>query len=163
MKDIFARQPENEKKTKFAPLIAKNGPPDVRGCILALIGEDNSKNYCVCTQDEEPKQKLRRIGSVPIISIHSGYLTVEKPVKKTIEEAQRRERAKIMVMSERERKILLERREKNNKGPLGIKRKRPKIKKKPMDPLSVTQTTNSIKCNFPMHREIASTPPIPAR
>eukprot|EP01156_Anaeramoeba_ignava_P011610 Anaeramoba_ignava/a484128_3.p1 GENE.a484128_3~~a484128_3.p1 ORF type:complete len:118 (-),score=34.96 a484128_3:8-361(-) len=53
-------------------------PKQVSDCFLDLIGKNNKKHFFVASQDIVLRQKLRKLGCVPLLYIQKGQIFLEK-------------------------------------------------------------------------------------
>merc|ERR1712153_76525 len=54
-------------------------PQPANKCIMSLIGEKNSQHFIVASQDNELRNKIRKVPGVPLLLLHGNCPTVEKP------------------------------------------------------------------------------------
>lgn len=87
-----------------------SSPVAANECILSVIGmkphllnrasdipgESNQFNYCVATQDESLRDKLRAIPGVPLIYINKSVTILEPPSPATLNKVNEKEIQKMM-------------------------------------------------------------------
>ncbi|KAJ2142300.1 hypothetical protein IW136_002004 [Coemansia sp. RSA 678] len=74
-------------------------------CTGEIVGPTNQHNYCVATQDDELRKKLRKISGMPLIHISHSVVVLEPVPKQAKEESLEQVQVK-MGLPELERKMI---------------------------------------------------------
>jgi len=96
----------DEKPTEIAPTFEYDDAitisPDK--CILSVIGEENKDKYCVASQDQGLRDKLRNIPGIPLLFISYNAINIESLSKETSNFLKNRDRKKKWSLQKKKKR-----------------------------------------------------------